>query len=202
MPANQRYLLHHTYGKLSPHPGAVYDEKQFSPPSIPSPPPVQQFTGQQTVTGLGFQQQPWQQQQQMTSNSPPLTSPSHGEFNPYQLTGSPSPPPPAVQYPNASINGIAQNGSFQSPSPYFSGIQNPSAMMMSTSKLDALKSSQAPPIDEGKMSVSIDFGMQRQTFVFSKSLLTYLVYALRYYFLRRGKPIGGICGYLNPTNLF
>ncbi|OCB85968.1 actin-like ATPase domain-containing protein [Sanghuangporus baumii] len=136
----------------SPHPGALYHEKQqFRPPSIPSPPPAQQFGAQIAVNGSGFLQQPWQQQMP-PSSSPPLPS-SSGAFNPYQLSTSPSPPPASAQFSGTTLNGMAQTGSFQAGSRYSS------AMMMTSRVEGSVKSSNAgPAIDEGKMSVSIDFG--------------------------------------------
>ncbi|KAL5478877.1 hypothetical protein ACEPAI_2154 [Sanghuangporus weigelae] len=149
---NVQNNVYPTNQQPSPHPGALYHEKQqFQPPSIPSPPPAQQFGGQIAVNGSGFLQQPWQQQMP-PSSSPPLPS-SPGAFNPYQLSTSPSPPPASAQFSGTTLNGMAQSGSFQAGSRY-------SSVMMMTSRVEgSVKSSNAgPAIDEGKMSVSIDFG--------------------------------------------
>lgn len=55
---------------------------------------------------------------------------------------------------------MAQTGSFQSPAPYYPGVQNPPPAMMTMSRSSGnLKSPEpATAVDEGKMSVSIDFG--------------------------------------------
>ncbi|THH06853.1 hypothetical protein EW145_g3802 [Phellinidium pouzarii] len=80
----------------SPHPGTQYQEKQFRPPTIPSPPPTQQFGVQNGVGVTGFPQQQWQQQ--MLAGSPPPPSTSPPPFNPYDLSGAPSPPISAAQF--------------------------------------------------------------------------------------------------------
>ncbi|KAH8114842.1 actin-like ATPase domain-containing protein [Phellopilus nigrolimitatus] len=137
--------LYPTNQQPSPHPGAHFPEKQqFQPPAIPSPPSVQQF-------GFHQQQQTWQ-------HAPISSAP----FNPYQLSGSPSPPPAGSQFSGTTLNGMdgmTPSGSIQRPTPYYAGASAQSSVMMTTSKINGLKSPEPSSIvDEGKMSVSIDFG--------------------------------------------
>lgn len=136
----------------SPHPGlgAPYQEK-FVPPSIPSPPLVQQLTGQQ----------PWHQQTIPGIPRPMSSGPM--DFNPYQVQ-VPSPPP--THFTGTTVAGSASgmggllpsmspHNSLRAPSTYF----NQSPSIMTTAKADPIRASELMPnIDEGRMSVSIDFG--------------------------------------------
>lgn len=142
----------------SPHPGTQYQEKQFLPPTIPSPAPTQQFGSQNGAGANGFPQQPWQQQ--MLAGSPPPPSTSPPPFNPYQLSGSPSPPIAATQFSGSNLHGMANMAAVQRPMPYYPGASAAqSSIMMTTSKLSGMKTPETvPAADEGKMSISIDFG--------------------------------------------
>lgn len=139
----------------TPHPGLQYDEKQFQPPSIPSPPPAQQPLGSPDLNG--FQQQPWQQQQQGLAGpgSPPPTSSSH-TFDPFRPAGAASPPPPGA-FSGTTLQSF--NGTpLERPTPFYSGsVQQ--TVSMSAQKINGYTSPEpVRTADEGKMSVSIDFG--------------------------------------------
>lgn len=159
---------HPTNLQPSPHPGLQYQEKQFQPPNIPSPPPVQQFGGQQVVNGSNMpfmQQQQWQQ-----PHSPPPGASS--PFNPYGQSSSPSPAPVSSQFTGTTLNGIGSvqnfnttngmvpNGGLQRPMPSYPGTPgNPSMITTSNVTTSTLRGPDSTPlVDEGKMSVSIDFG--------------------------------------------
>lgn len=123
-----------------PQPGL---EKQvFQQPNIPSPPPVHPY-GQN-----GFSQQPsWGSQP------------------------SPSPPPPGAGPPFVSSgngypgsNGFSTEPILRPDSAHQSSYGPGSRMSMTASPmmsppLPSMPSSTSPPLDEGKMSVSIDFGV-------------------------------------------
>ncbi|KAI5120632.1 hypothetical protein M0805_009392 [Coniferiporia weirii] len=154
---------HPTNQQPSPHPNAQYNEQQFRPPTIPAPPPTQQFGGQHVVNSAatnGFQQQPWQQQMLSGSPSPPSTSPP--PFNPYLLPGSPSPPPTANQLSGTTLNGahgLSAASTVQRPSPYYTGMSPQSSIALTSTKFNGLKGPEPVSVaDEGRMSVSIDFG--------------------------------------------
>ena len=152
----------------SPHPGAQIaqmQDKMFQQPTIPSPPPVQQFNMQ--TTG-GYQQPQWVQQ---PAQSPP---PNMNQFNPYAQATSTSPVHMSNQFTGTTLNGMGPNssmtstlnGSLQRPNPVHPGspfqvANNPmmASSMSPQQRMGAVPMEfNSPPIDEGKMSVSIDFG--------------------------------------------
>ena len=85
------------------------------------------------------------------------------DFNPYQVQ-VPSPPP--THFTGTTVAGSASgmggllpsmspHNSLRAPSTYF----NQSPSIMTTAKADPIRASELMPnIDEGRMSVSIDFG--------------------------------------------
>ncbi|KAI0695313.1 actin-like ATPase domain-containing protein [Cytidiella melzeri] len=121
----------------------------FQPPNIATPPPAVQYAQQQNQL-----HQPWAQQ-------PALP------FNPYAASGSP-PPATNVTSPtlfNASLKGYTASSSSPSPPPSSYGLIPPSAVyganrMTVSGRGSAILSQKdfAAPSDEGKISVSIDFG--------------------------------------------
>jgi hypothetical protein len=119
-----------------------YAEKStFQVPSISSPPPVHalsQFGG--------------------TQSPPPPSSTTHGSV-------APSPPPQSPQF-NSSFHGSSLadlSGSMNTlrrPSPSYPAAGNPN--LLSTYRPSvAIPAPSVPTTDEGKMSVSIDFGKLR-----------------------------------------
>jgi hypothetical protein len=141
-----------------PHPGPQFQNQpaSFQQPNITAPAPTHQFNG---FAQNSLQQQPWE----------PKPSPGP-QFNPYQPSSSPPLSTPSPGGWNGSQNTYnGTNGSYSttgnqpliSPSP---------AQLRSSSVSPGLTSpppirppsrdqqSYAPPSDEGKMSVSIDFG--------------------------------------------
>jgi hypothetical protein len=142
-------------------------DKMFQQPQIPSPPPIQQLGMQGTGN---FQQQQMQPQwMQQPSQSPP---PNMNQFNPYALAASTSPGAMGNQFTGTTLNGMAPNGGMngvvnglQRPSPVHpaSPFQTNNAMMGAgippQSRTSAMPMEyNSPPVDEGKMSISIDFG--------------------------------------------
>lgn len=112
-----------------PQPGLGWQEKPYQPPTIPSPPPTHYSHG--------------------TSHSPPPQSTFSNSyqqpgFNPNNLSGMAYPAPSVVRPPPSSP-----------PSPPPFGSYGP---ISTVSPLSPTKG-YAIPTDEGKLSVSIDFGM-------------------------------------------
>lgn len=113
----------------SPQPGLGWQEKPYQPPSIPSPPPTHYSHG--------------------TSHSPPPQSTLNHSyqqpgFNPNNLGGT-TYPAPSITRPPPSLP----------PSPPPVGSYGP---ISTVSPLSPTKG-YTIPTDEGKLSVSIDFGM-------------------------------------------
>lgn len=137
------------------HPGAQFQDKQFQPPPIPSPLPVQQFPGQNGANIVnGFPQQQQQQLWQQPQSPPPNAG---NPYNTYTVPASPSPVPVMSQYTGQTVNGANLGSTLQRPTPSYFGT--PNSTIMTTSKINSLRSPEPmPAADEGKMSVSIDFG--------------------------------------------
>ena len=156
---NEVGVVYPTSQQPSPHPGALAEKQQFIPPSIPSPPPshAQQFG---MTTPPMMQQQSWMSQGQQQATPQGFSLPP-GAHNPFQGSSSPSPPPPIASPQFPGMNGMGQDTTFARPSPFPYGYnqQNRSSVMMTTQVPSAIpRTPGAPVIDEGKMSVSIDFG--------------------------------------------
>lgn len=134
------------------------DKPSFQPPSIATPPPIVQH--QQRITA-----QTWPQHS--------IQSDSYAAG----LGRTPSPSAATPTLVNASVNshGIPTSASpplGQSYDPsltQMSATYSPSANMTITTKRTASPGGQpfAPVTDEGKLSVSIDFGTYRQAFLIS-----------------------------------
>ena len=158
---NEVGVVYPTSQQPSPHPGALAEKNQFIPPSIPSPPQTQQFgAASPQLSPPLMQQQPWMNQNQQQASPAGFNLPP-GAYNPYHANGSPSPPPQAATSPFQGMNGVGQSNSFARPSPvpYAYDPQTRSSVMMTTQAPPAApRTPGAPVIDEGKMSVSIDFG--------------------------------------------
>lgn len=131
------------------------EKASFQPPSLSTPPPALQY-GQ---NGQNQLHQPWAQQ--------PATP-----FNPYALTSSPPPATSPTMF-NGSINGTGYGSSSPSPPPNAYGMNShltqpgaayaPGANRMTVtgrgmSATGLTQNDFAAPSDEGKISVSIDFG--------------------------------------------
>ncbi|THH28180.1 hypothetical protein EUX98_g6007 [Antrodiella citrinella] len=139
----------------SPQPNIQWQqEKQgFQQPTIPSPPPVLQNQYGQALydPSQGQQQQMYQQQQQQ-------------QFNPYQPQGIQSPSSPTMF--GGMENGNSPYTPSSTPSTYVTNPLNAytphHAAGMSVSGRRTTSPAQVsdfiPPQDEGKLSVSIDFG--------------------------------------------
>ena len=130
------------------------DKQQFQQPSIPSPPPSHGFGMNPTM--MQQQQQPgWGTPGLSQSPPPQSTSP----FNPYAMN-HPSTPQPTVspQYTGTTaVNGMTPNG-VQRPTPFYPGSAG--SVNMTASKTNGVPVQATPAVaDEGKMSVSIDFGV-------------------------------------------
>lgn len=154
----------------SPQPGISWQQEKhpFQQPVIPSPQPVAQYGQVQPQFQLGPGQiqnglaQPWTQSPQFDGNttllgSPPppsssFGSPDNGLQTPYTRTSTPSTyaanplngySPPPLTHPTAAHHGSAMSISGRRTT-------SPSA--------SAQISGYVPTVDEGKLSVSIDFG--------------------------------------------
>jgi hypothetical protein len=136
--------------QVSPH----WQEKAiFQPPSIATPPPAIPYGHPQN--SYGQLHQPWAQQ--------PSTP-----FNPYAASGS---PPPSTNATSPGLFDSSMNGytsSSPSPPPNTYGLAQPSAAYGANRMTVSGRASAATPLtqrdfaapsDEGKISVSIDFGM-------------------------------------------
>ena len=129
-----------------PHPGLLVDEKPFQTPSIPSPPPSAHQFGYNVN-----QDQQLQQQQQWGQSSPP---PGAGQFDPYAAQQSPSPQPNPSQFSGMTLT----NSALQRPTPSYPGGSFAVPAMTATRITTVTEKPQQPVVDEGKMSISIDFG--------------------------------------------
>ena len=139
----------------APQPSPVWQEKtQFQPPNIASPPAAMQFGQNMAGQPQMMQQQQWGQAQ-------------NGQFNPYALPTSVSPPPAAsATLVNPSPSGYPQT----SPSPPFGQARTPplmqpsavyqpgSGMTLSSRQSPTLSAGFKAASDEGKLSVAFDFG--------------------------------------------
>jgi hypothetical protein len=112
------------------------EKEPFHPPSISSPPPVQSLS---RLNG---------------AHSPPQSSTTHGSI-------PPSSPPPTVGTFNRStvVDTPGSLSPLRRPSPAYPPAGN--LNLLSTYQSSAPMSSSLPPTDEGKMSISIDFGERR-----------------------------------------
>lgn len=121
---------------ISPFPAA--ERSTFRPPNVPSPQPVHSLTPLNT-----------------THSPPPPSTTTHGSV-------STSPPPTAPQmgmFNRASVGDPTGSlGPLRRPSPAYPASGN--ANLLSTHQPSAAAPS-SPPADEGKMSISIDFGERR-----------------------------------------
>lgn len=131
----------------SPHPGALFPEKQsFTAPSI-SPPPAAH-----TYNSLNGHQSP--PPSSLTSTSPPPMIPQFNSFN-GDLQSQPLFDPSSMAPPFQD--------NLLRPSPTYPGSVGSRPSAYSPQAISVMPSSNAgfsPPLsDEGKMSISIDFGM-------------------------------------------
>lgn len=143
----------------SPHPGAQFQEKAaFQHPGILSPPPTHQYNG--NTYGQNNVAQPqvltaWAQPGQPTPSPPPVN-----QFNSFVPPTSPLLPPStptnnASNTYNGSANGYAPltHPSPVQSFPYRADTTSPAASIA----VPPMTATSSQP-DEGKMSVSIDFG--------------------------------------------
>lgn len=129
--------------------------QQFQPPTITSLPPAHA-----SVYGNnGFQQQPWGQS----------TSPTVNQFGSFVGSGTPSTVPLLSSSPVYGSSMGTQNDSLHSqqlmrPNPTYPGSSfrtaSPHNSMSSPPPMSMAAQSMitSPPLDEGKMSIAIDFG--------------------------------------------
>lgn len=146
------YLVNH---QPSPHPGPQFQEKGFVPPNINTPPPAQQFNGHPN----GFQLA----QQQWAGNNPRAGSQVDMSQSFHSPSGSRTYTPlldPNVVRPDP-VHAISRSHTTSPPMVVPSPIFTSSPMTRSP---NSQAQPFAPPSDEGRISVSIDFG------VFSRSL--------------------------------
>lgn len=136
----------------SPQSTPHWQEKaSFQPPNLSTPPPALQY-GQNGQTPL---HQPWAQQPSapfnpyaFSSSPPPATSPTiHGTG---YGSSSPSPPPTAF----GATATLAQPGAAYAPN----GTNRMTVTGRGASGAALSQNDFAAPSDEGKISVSIDFG--------------------------------------------
>ncbi len=127
---------------VSQQPGPTPDLSPKTPyfqQPIASPPPVHYQNGYQPQQGWDWR-----------PTSPPIS----------MINGGGSPRPPSIMNGSYSMNDSIRNrqsGSGMQPSPYSPSLSPGSPPPMSTSPVGRMEAI-SPPIDEGKMSVSIDFG--------------------------------------------
>lgn len=146
-------------------PDALLSHNSFKLPTVPSPPPA--FS---SVAPNEYGQNGYQPQLQQSWSSPPSSPPPNmSQYNAYS-SGSPPPPPAAYNGAMGGVNGsIGMYGSMtsqsmmsnsqlplraNSASPYM-----PSNNSQTITTTSPVQRNFSPPADEGKMSVSIDFGM-------------------------------------------
>uniref|UniRef100_A0A0W0G1N0 Actin-like ATPase domain-containing protein n=1 Tax=Moniliophthora roreri TaxID=221103 RepID=A0A0W0G1N0_MONRR len=148
-----------------PGPTAGLGPEKYQTPQIEPLSPVH-FTGQQN--GFASQQSGW-------TNSPTLQSSTPTQFGtpppafspPFAPNASPPPMNPMSAEPLMRPPSVFQGpGSYLSPSP---------ALPMSP---QPLKVEQSPPVNEGKMSVSIDFGTTFSGVVSSYNIIFYIYVVL------------------------
>ncbi|KLO16492.1 actin-like ATPase domain-containing protein [Schizopora paradoxa] len=163
---NQKNVVHNGF-PMNQQPGGMaqmqYQEKQFQQPDIATPPPA--HASQMGYNSNGMQMQ--QQQQQgwgtpVPPHSPPPTSSS--PFNPYGMNQVPTPVPVSPQFTGTtavngsgimnSMNGMQMN-QMNRPTPLYPGA---SANMTATQVSGGVTNQTTTAVDEGRMSVSIDFG--------------------------------------------
>lgn len=138
-----------------PHPGAQFHEKQpsFQQPNIPSPIPSHPY-GQNTMNTLNSHQH--------TPSNWSTHSPSPPPTNQFGAYGTPG----LNNTFNGSVNGFPQHQPLLSPSPTHNASHRSDTtsphMSMSSPPMTTSSARQdfRPPSDEGKMSVSIDFGKE------------------------------------------
>ncbi|KII84108.1 hypothetical protein PLICRDRAFT_168186 [Plicaturopsis crispa FD-325 SS-3] len=145
-------------------PDALLSHNSFKLPTVPSPPPA--FS---SVAPNEYGQNGYQPQLQQSWSSPPSSPPPNmSQYNAYS-SGSPPPPPAAYNGAMGGVNGsIGMYGSMtsqsmmsnsqlplraNSASPYM-----PSNNSQTITTTSPVQRNFSPPADEGKMSVSIDFG--------------------------------------------
>lgn len=143
-----------------PHPGVQYHEKQasFQQPTIPSPTPTHPY-GQQSFNGHNGHQQTPSNWSQHSPSPPPMN-----QFGAYGAPGLPAPTPSSF---NGSSTAYSQHQSLLQPSPvhnasFRGNTSSPHTSMTSPPPMTATpmpRQDFRPPSDEGKMSVSIDFGV-------------------------------------------
>lgn len=155
----------------SPQPGISWEQEKlaFQQPIVPSPQPVLQYGGQyqpsfqqipgQVQNGMA---QPWTQSQQFDmltpSGSPPPPSPhafgnmENGALMPSTRTSTPS------TYVANPLNGYSPPPLTQPTAAHHSSGMSISGRRTTSPPTSAQISGYVPPMDEGKLSVSIDFG--------------------------------------------
>lgn len=140
-----------------------FQEKQFQQPNIATPPPTH-------ASQIGFNPNGMQMQQQQgwgTPIPPPHSPPpgSNSPFNPYGMNHVPTPVPVSPQYTGTTavngsgtmnpMNGMQMN-QMNRPTPLYPGA---SVNMTATQVNGGVTNQTANAVDEGRMSVSIDFGV-------------------------------------------
>lgn len=125
-----------------------YNATEFRPPSLPSPPPMLSYNN----NGMNGSQVQMQMQ------------PPQGAWRPPSSHQSPSPPPPTGS-PYQTTTAFSADSHSMRQSTYSQpfGMGGPSALspppMTATPMSSTFPPIQRPPVDEGKMSISIDFGV-------------------------------------------
>lgn len=134
------------YVNQQPGPQLGLEKQVFQQPNIPSPPPVHP-NGQN-----GFSQQPsW-------GSQPSPSPPPAGAGSPFMSNGN--------GYPGSMNEAIQRPGSAHQSSFGPGSRMSMTASPMLSSPLPTMPPSTSPPLDEGKMSVSIDFGVQQQSVLY------------------------------------
>lgn len=141
-----------------------YQEKQFQQPQLATPPPT--HASQMGFNQNGMQMQMQQQQQGWGGPPPPHSPPpvSNSPYNPYGMNQAPTPVPVSPQFTGTTavngsgimnpVNGMQMN-QMNRPTPLYPGA----SVNMTATQVNAQPTNQASTaVDEGRMSVSIDFG--------------------------------------------
>jgi len=141
--------------------GGSYNSTEFHPPPLASPPPTMSFmNGSMNGSQVHMQYQQQQQQQQLPQ----------GAWSPPPVHHTPSPPPTTSSPYQTTTAFSADSHSLRPSSLYqssFGGMGPPAPIspppMTATPFSSLPPTTRALPPDEGKMSVSIDFGAFRSS---------------------------------------
>lgn len=139
----QNTYAQNTITNQQPGPHMVLEKPLFQQPTISSPPPTH-----------GTPQPAWGQQ---TFSPPPVN-----QFGGYDPASSPPPPALSHTYSGSTYNGSSGFGAMHEPLMRPGSAHQPmygAGIMGGQNRMSPPPKPMSPPLDEGKMSISIDFGM-------------------------------------------